>query len=55
MNKFDYKEPEFKVVFTDVDILTASGDTPAGSLGTVGAGWDTGSGGGGVGGIGFNV
>lgn len=54
MNKFDYKEPEFKVVYTSVDILTASGDEqPAGTVGTVSDSWDTGSGG--VGGVGFYI
>lgn len=56
MKKFEYKEPEFKVVITSVDILTASGEeTPAGAIGTVGGGWDTGVGGPGAGGIGFNA
>lgn len=54
MNRFDYKEPEFKVIVTaKEDILTVSGASA--SLGTITDDWDTGSSGGGIGGISFGV
>ncbi len=49
MTKFEYREPEFKVVYTAEDILTASVD---GTLDIISGDWDTGaSGKNGVGGI----
>jgi hypothetical protein len=42
MNKFEYREPEFKVVYTAQDILTAS-ETPAETLGGTSNNWNTAS------------
>ena len=40
MTKFEYREPEFKVVYTSEDILTASVD---GTLDIISGDWDTGA------------
>ena len=48
MKKFEYKEPEFKVVQANTeDVLTASG-----TLDNASSAWDTGAGGN-AGGVGF--
>jgi len=48
MKKFEYKEPEFKVVIVNCeDVLTASGDEPtpppAGTLNRVSSAWEMGT------------
>ena len=45
MKKFEYKEPEFKVVITaSEDVITTSGEpAPSGSLGRVTSAWEMGT------------
>lgn len=53
MKKFEYREPEFKVIVTSKeDIITAS---ESGILGTITGYWDTGSSGAGDGDFDFGV
>ncbi len=54
MKKFEYREPEFKVVMTaKEDIITAS--TASNTLNTVSSAWDPSQSGEGTGGIGFGL
>ena len=45
MKKFEYKEPEFKVVITkSEDVITTSGEpAPSGHLNTVSNAWEMGT------------
>lgn len=55
MKKFEYKEPEFKVIRTlNEDILTASENPISAALDSLSDSWDSGSVGG-SGGVGFGV
>ena len=55
MNKYEYREPEFKLVMTaEQDIITASNPTN-GTLGTESTAWGTNLSGNGSGGVGFGL